>query len=533
VRLNRAFNQNPVPAPWRVILLCGLLTFLLRLPTFFRSVLDWDESLYTLMASQWLAGHLPYTTIWDNKPLGIYAVFALFEAVFRNPVLAIRAATVVFTSALACLLWRLTFLLCAEAPPPIKTRLAWLAALSFIFSALSNDGLAANTELFMECFSAAAILAAIDPRFCAGRPMRRAFCTGVLFSLACMTKYVAVFEAPAIAFALLAANPITWRDAAKRCGAAVAGACVVPGCTILTYAAAGDLGLWWSCSIASNVTRVAAPFSVAQLRSVALIILPRWAPAIAAALLLLATMQMDARKKHFTAARRAHALLGLWLIGGTIGVMSAKSFYDHYFLQILPPACLALAFMAQGLSPALLNSRRNLTALTAALLLIPGVAGVNALAAIIAPLETKSWPFGFGPDAQARIAAALRPNIAAGARIYVFDSQPIIYALANAAPPTRFVLPSVLTQCFLPGVAGVNPTREVGRILAANPDYIIRKRTAPATQDSTVYAELNEDLAARYALWRGFGDADVYKLRPDPPPLTPFLAPDSCATPNR
>ena len=38
-----------------------LLAVLLRLPVLHRSVLDWDESLYVLMARDWLAGHLPYS----------------------------------------------------------------------------------------------------------------------------------------------------------------------------------------------------------------------------------------------------------------------------------------------------------------------------------------------------------------------------------------------------------------------------------------------------------------------------------------
>jgi hypothetical protein len=527
VRLNRFPDQSPVPAFWRAILLCGLATTLLRFPTLLRSVLDWDESLYVLVAGQVLSGHLPYTTVWDNKPPGIYVIFAVFEALCRDPVLAIRAATIVFTTALAGLLWRLAFIICAGAPAAAQPRLAWLAALSFIVGALSNDGLAANTELFMECFSVAAILAAIDPGFCAGRPAGRAFCTGVLFSLACLTKYVAVFEAQAVGFALLFCAHLSWRDRMARGAIAVAGAALAPACIVLIYAAAGDLGLWWSCSIASNITRVAVPFSGAQLQSVALTILPRWAPAILAACLLLVTLPIrggSLAPPGFSFARRAQALLALWLVGGTLGVISAKSFYDHYFLQILPPACLALAFMAARFAPALLATPRRAAGLIAALLLIPGVAGYDALAAIMQPLETTG-------DTPRQIATLLRPQITAGASLYVFDGQPIIYALTGAAPPTRYVLPSVLIRCFLAGVAGVNATREVGHILATNPKYIIRASRPVSTPNVTVYAELTADLAARYELWRSFGEEDVYRLRQGAPPLRPFTIPDSCTPP--
>jgi hypothetical protein len=50
----------------------GFLAFLffwvliLRAPTFLVSAVDWDEGLYVLMASQWLDGHPPYTTVFEE-----------------------------------------------------------------------------------------------------------------------------------------------------------------------------------------------------------------------------------------------------------------------------------------------------------------------------------------------------------------------------------------------------------------------------------------------------------------------------------
>ncbi len=82
-----------------------------RTPVLWRSVLDWDESLYFLMAQQWRLGHLPYTTIWDNKPIGIYAIFAAFQAVFGDGIFAIRIATVAFVSLLAFTVFKITQML--------------------------------------------------------------------------------------------------------------------------------------------------------------------------------------------------------------------------------------------------------------------------------------------------------------------------------------------------------------------------------------------------------------------------------------
>ena len=60
------------------------------------------------MAQQWRLGHLPYTTVWDNKPIGIYAIFALFQAIFGDRVFAIRIATIVFVSVLAFTVFKIS-----------------------------------------------------------------------------------------------------------------------------------------------------------------------------------------------------------------------------------------------------------------------------------------------------------------------------------------------------------------------------------------------------------------------------------------
>ena len=491
---------------------------MLRLPTFFRTVLDWDESLYILMADQWLAGHLPYTTIWDNKPIGIYAIFALFEAVFRAPVLAMRAATVLAVSLTVFGLSRLASLGLADTTPVLRGRLAALAAAAYILGSLSNDGLSANTEIFMECFSVYAVLTAVAPGFGGGVAVWRGFAVGLLFGMACMTKYVAVFEAPAIGFALLfyQNEKFFWRRIGKNVLGACLGAALVPAATVSAYATAGHLGLWWQCSIVANIVRVSAAVSPAQLHQAALVILPRWLPLVLSAIILFAAA--PGALKATGGPKKFHVLLMLWLAGGALGVASAKSFYDHYFLQILPPLCLAfvwvLARPACGLAD---RSRAAFLSLAAVLLVIPAVAGYSALAAISVA------------DTPSRIAKTLRPAITTGATLYVFDSQPIIYALTGAQPPTRYVFPSVLTKCPLEKVAGIDAAREVAAILNQNPTFIVRNPYPPgAGADLSVYGEVTKTLASNYKLVEQFPDAAVYAREPGAPDNAVQTVADSC-----
>ena len=42
---------------------------------------DYDEQLYSLIGLRWLDGALPYADLWDRKPAGLFALFAVAHAI--------------------------------------------------------------------------------------------------------------------------------------------------------------------------------------------------------------------------------------------------------------------------------------------------------------------------------------------------------------------------------------------------------------------------------------------------------------------
>jgi 4-amino-4-deoxy-L-arabinose transferase-like glycosyltransferase len=443
-----------------------LAAFATRLPVLHRSVLDWDESLYFLMAQSWHAGHLPYTTIWDNKPLGIYAIFAAFQAVFGERIVAMRLAAVAFVAALAWLVHGITLALAADR------RAALLAGCAVILCSLSNDGLAANTELFMASFTAAAVLVALR-----GGP---APAIGLLLGCAFMVKYVAVFEAPVVFFWVLSQRPGRWLRSATFM---LAGAALPLLAVVLLYAANGKLALWWDCSVVSNTRRMAAPFTSPALFAALRLQALRWGPLYLAGLATLLRAMW----------RREQIFPACWLLGGLAGAAAAKSFYDHYFLQVLPVLCVCLGLWFAELRG---NSARLLFIVLACSL--PVLAARSSLR----PAST--------PDVPREAAAAL--NAAHVASLSVFDSQPILYALTGLEPPTRYVLPSELTARFLPRVAGIEPMAEVARIFGTEPEFVVRRDGRVTNADAAVYALADRELAAKYRLWRRLPDMRIYRL---------------------
>ncbi len=522
----------------RVALLLFLAVLITRLPTFFRSVMDWDESLYFLMAEQWRAGHLPYTAIWDNKPIGIYGVFALFQSWFGDTIFSIRIAAVLFITVTAFALFRIALKIPAGRTG-VQIPSALFAAAAYVICSLTNDGLSANTEIFMACFTVLAVWSALSGR---------AFLAGLLFGMAFMTKYVALFEFPAIAFAVLALRPKLDLKAAAAASLALATGAALPlGLTILLYAGSGHLHSWLEDSVLSNIRRVDVPVSMPALAYAINIELIRWSPLFLISLVMLAMAAIEVprilARRQFHAAARFNVFLALWLAGGSIGVASAKSFFDHYFLQILPVMCITLTWLPLNLAVTRRLPRAAVLALCAAVMALPLIAAATAISQAATPIfALRNGHLALQPDTPARIAHAIRPLLAkpaaapATGQLFVFDYQPIIYSLAGQNPPTRYPFPSVLTRCQLARVAKVPAMHEIARILATNPEFIIRSRFPyqdPSIVNLRVYAAVDRALAARYQLWRTYDDAVVYRLRaPDAPVDQSFAGlPAACPKP--
>lgn len=442
------------------------LSALTRLPVLHRAVLDWDESLYFLMAQQWRLGHLPYTTVWDNKPLGIYVIFAAFQAVIPG-IAAIRVATALFVALLACTVFGITQRLTASR------QAAWLAGLALGLASLSNDGLSANTELFMASFTALAVLGVL-----ANAP---AWAVGLALGCAVMVKDVAVTEAPCV-FLLLLYRRRDWQTGL----ACLLGAAIPLAAALALYAANGQLPLWWECNVLANLRRASVPLSPGTvfwgLQTQAV----RWGGLYAAAALL----ALLGRGRSLAAI-----FPPLWLLCAIVGAISARSFYDHYFLQALPPLCVCLGALYARLPPR------------------PALRATLVATTLAQPLRAAqlALDYAVSPD----VIAAAGADLAAQhpASLYVFDAQPILYALAGTPLPTRYVLPSVLTRTTLPRVAGVNASAEVARILATQPQFIARRTPAPndALSSQAVYAQLDAVLAQNYAPWHSYQGMTIYK----------------------
>lgn len=467
-----------------------------RAPSFASSVLDSDEGVYLAMARALLRGAMPYTEVWDHKPPGVYVLYAAFLRLFGESVLAIRIGATLFVAATALLAALLAARLFG------RFSLGILAGCLYVLAAARGPGLAANAELFFAPFAVGAWLLlapAGEESLGAGRVFLAGLCAGVAVQI----KLVAVLELVALAAWTTLREPSPARARLRLLVALGAGAWVPFALVGLWFLSSGLLPLYLSTNFAANLRyaaggRVPAGGALGEWRETLLRDWPLWAGAALFA-------AWPARgEAGFSRAKKFVALLAA---GEALGVLAAGRTYGHYLVEILP----ALALAGAGLAARALAARPAVRLPIAA-------AGTLAAALWTAPIAAASVRYARapaqGPDAAARVAAAVREELRAGDTLWVPLFEPTVYFLVDARAATRFVMPTTLLDESIARAAGVDRAVELRRVLAAEPTWIVALERPPKIPGvPEAEALLRPALAADYERRARIDGVEVYRRR--------------------
>ncbi len=500
------------------LLACGALVLFLRLPALPQSQIDWDESIYLLMARSLLQGHAPYTAIWDHKPPGIYLLFALAQLLFGQTVLAIRLLALLVVTATCFLLW-----LYGRHVLGSRT-IGALAALFYALFSTQNGGLASNAEIIFAPFTVAALLLL---RWRTGvptaiQPQRRLtfLAVGLLLGAAIQIKAIAGMELLA-ALALIALTPLFARQQASRPAfraAAWAAAWVMAGALLPTLVAAAAFALsgHWSDYLYANFTANAIYLRGAPALAPAAVIVALLSQARGATLLWIAALAalplaalIQRRHPH---TLRELGVLGIWLACTLVAALLSRRLFPHYFLQTLPPLSLLAALVivqAVRLDSQLPRIRQ---ALLIGLILAVGLARPAARPVQQSLGEIRALLRGAERvELLVYTAGYLRERMAPGDYLYVAEGPPMLYFQTGAAIPTRYVLPTILNGDGA-AMAGIDPLAELERIMALRPRYVV---LAEDYQRGPAFlARLQAHLADNYLLERSLQGLLLYRLAP-------------------
>jgi len=482
------------------VTLVAAFASLIRLPVLFESVVDWDESIYLLVADDVLRGRLPYTATFDHKPPVIYFLFAIVDWLAGGDVFGIRVLGTLCVAISGVALWRMAVSLGGTA------RVGAVIALGYALLCLANGGLATNSELPTLAFAhvAGAFLFAAR-EFSGGARGARLLASGALFALAFGTRFLAACDALGILALFVATEPAPlWSIRLRRMASVLPlltlGACLGAATWILPFVLAGQLGRMIEVVVDFNARYAATEAHVAVLSSWLAGLLPL--AGCAAAMLALAWLSNSRLEEP---GRRLLVGAAIWGATCALQISFTGRYHRHYFLVLGAPLLIALGSLFE---PAIASHRRfsghPLIASVCILTLV--ILGVlrDYPKPLLRFLRATSAGDVMRDDLPRAVAAFIRRDLPQGERVYVFNYEPILYHLLDVSSPTPYAFSDLLLDTRYPIEAlGVDRQAEVARVLANGPQWIVVRDSA-AIQTSPLYRELTAGLSHHYAIARRF-----------------------------
>jgi len=496
--------MESAPRPTQSARSYGFLAFLffwvliLRAPTFLVSAVDWDEGLYILIASQWLDGHPPYTTVFEIKPIGIFAIFAAALGVLGDSVTSIRLVTVaaVYLTALFLLLIAKRF---------FRSELAGVvAAISYPVLTLGLQGLSSNTELFFIFFNILGLqfllVCTSDPDLDRRKALLYALAAGLSFGAAVQIKYIVALEILLFVAYYVLARYRSLRHAPAVLALLALGSVLPSILAILYLWMQGVLDLFLVSNFEAN-RRYAAMGTSEEIWNGLKHAAQDWLKWTWVTLVAFVFLRLRVRQT--PNADRILGFLLLWLAVGFAEASLTLKFYKHYFLVTMPPLCLLLGH-ASARFHAGMGERRTLIATLVIALGFPIVRTVEK--------SYVSWVSTYlkEGDVNVNIARYLKGLITRRDYIYVVNGQPIIYFLTKARLPTRYVFPPILLSESVSRVGNVDYQAEMELILSKAPRAVLIREGGENTRVSEIRTRLQSD----YSVGRRIADTVVYIRNP-------------------
>jgi 4-amino-4-deoxy-L-arabinose transferase-like glycosyltransferase len=447
-------------APFALIL---AWTILVRLPFVLES--DKDEYFFSVIATEWARGGLPYVATFDIKPPGLFFVYLVGQAVFGASLATVKGMEILAVAIAAGGLFAIMRRYASE-------RLAiWTAVLFPVCTLTMGGAIAVNILLQLPFFvlAFAAALAATRDGATDSVQLRYALLAGLAIGAAGMLKQTAVFEAVAI-FLVLGVSGER-KSTVRRLLGFVAGA-IAPALAFAGYfAAAGHFSEMFNAVVTLALARTDddvlalygpdlaynftlwGTFANTLICSAPLVFL--WGGAA----LLVPRLPHVAR----TVQSRILGVAATWLLASFAGAMAGRGLCTYYLLPVVPPLLiLAGAYFCHGLDLADRFPVRAF-ALTAA-------ATIAAIAFV--DRENLFTPNAFlagDYDATRELGTNIRAlGPSEDDRLLVLNRGFALYGETGLLPPTPYFHATHLLGAFHTPVAD-----PLGVALAANPRFIV------------------------------------------------------------
>ena len=482
-----------------------LLVFaaLVRLPYFIRTVIDWDESTFILMADSLLNGHLPQTEYSAFKPPLAYVPYALFLAMFGQSIAAIRFGGLICVSVASVVI----YLACRKRFGINGALIAGLCVSAFA----TVDRNCGCTMLEHIALVPLSFIVLVWPRHLL--TARRGFGIGMLIGLAAAlkTNFGGFILAPLCLLSrqrsLHGWKRTVWIATALMLGLSLPLVAAVPA-----YWLSGNIDLWWHSCILTNVSylshnaqsmddtvhKFTQGCTSANLAGFAL----SWLSPILALLIACKGESKFNRERAFLIAMAMFAACGI-----LTAVATGAFHIRHYFVVVVPFTAAMSGFLFQL---ALSSRRRVALGLTTLCLLTLSLSAVADEYANVwrTVVENRST------DTAYKVAEYLNSRNVYGQYIYVTRWN-ICYWMTGGLIPTRFIHPvhignrEILSTLY---TQPTDPISELRSIFRKKPVFVVTDVVGEQIRgDDKLKRALADELRRDYALERIIDDTGIFR----------------------
>ncbi|MBB4313618.1 ArnT family glycosyltransferase [Roseospira marina] len=472
----QAPDARSVRGPVLDVILILAVVVALRLPAFGLSVIDWDESIYALVARSILEGLWPFQGVFDHKPAALYELFALAFWIGGDRPAVTHAVGLVAVAVTALGMYHIL-----TRPFGLARRGAVTLTLCYVVAIGGLGGLASNTEVIVNAYAViwtAAALAGVRRGYVA--PVVTGFAMAAAFHTNYLTGVLMVgFAVGFLAYSLMRAE--AGLAAALRrytvfgtlaLAAFLAGSALILA-PIAIYA---DVGQYWQEQWAYLTRYAPSSASIGALLSgleqTAIITL---LGVLTVALLGLAMARGEAGRRE-----AAPVVFGLCMLAaGMAAYVATWRFFPHYLIYAVLFGMLTL-----GSAVAMVRPTRDAAALVlvavAAVSLHVGAGAVYTYGRVA--VNAVLMAHGKPPvrDPARVVAAAASPYFEADQRLYVLLAEPVLYQLLDGTPATRYAFYRHHAVPELTAVTGVDTGEEIDRIFSTPPAMVILGACDPA-----------------------------------------------------
>ncbi len=446
------------------------LSLVMRIFSFFISVIDHDESTYILIADAIRHGQIYLRDVVDTKPIGIFILFAIFQTLFGKTIIAIRVITTVWIALTGWMLYLAHRQLLRGIstpdynPAPVASGIIYI----FITSIYTSHGISPNTEIFFNLFTVTALFLMLRCQQAGWY-----FLAGLLLGMGFMVKYVVLFDAMALGLFYVwqqftAGKP--WTFWLTRCILMGAGF-LIPFFAIWIYYRQMDLEdtfLFFSFELNSRY------FLEPPWKAYVIYVfdnLLRFLPVTFWFFFCLWNWR--------TTGRELPVLSLLWGVFVMIIILLPGRLFPHYFIQcMLPLSLLAGSFF----------DVRRLPGRALSWIRKPSIGYPLLCLIILINLVYQKRDYLDKKDSPGEIASYLNNRLQPGDILYAGEFHPVIYLLTGTISPTPYIHRSLLWTTENSYALRISPAEEWNKIMQQNPRFILMRY--PLTADNPLYHDL-------------------------------------------